>query len=90
MDGEGDRIEAAEARVTALAALMRCALTALVLRGVLNKAAIDELLKESAEVLQAHGAHPAAIEELKSLGGDLPDYLRAAMGPGPDPDFEDH
>jgi hypothetical protein len=90
MDSDANRIEAAEARVTALAALVRGTLTSLILRGIFNKAAIDEMLNETAEVLRAHGAHPAALEELEALGGDIPEYLRAAMGPGPDPDFEDH
>jgi hypothetical protein len=87
---EDPRIEALEDRLTALAALIRGTLTTLVLRGVLNKAAIDEMLKETGDIMRAHGAHAAAFTELDALRGDMPEYLRAAMGPGPDPDFEDH
>lgn len=90
MSDDEDRILAAEARLTALAGLVRGTLTTLVLRGLLNRASIDEMLKETADIMRAHGAHPAAFDELAALSGDLPEYLREAMGPGPDPDFEDH
>jgi hypothetical protein len=90
MNDGNERIDAVEARVTALAAIVKGALTTLIVRGLLNKASIDEMLKETAEVMRAHGTHRAALDELDALRGDLPKYLRAAMGPGPDPDFEDH
>ena len=90
MSVDQDRIEATEARVTALAALMRGVLTSLVLRGTLTGASIEEMLRETEGILRERGAHAAALGELKALRTDLPDYLRAAMGPGPDPDFEDH
>jgi hypothetical protein len=90
MSETDDRLAGAEARLTALAALVRGTLTTLVLRGLLNKPAIDEMLKETADIMRAHGAHQAAFDELEALNGDLPEYLREAMGPGPDPDFEDH
>lgn len=90
MSDANERIQAAEARVTALAALVRGTLTTLALRGVLNTAAIDQMLKETADIMRDRGAHPAALDELAALKGDLPHYLRAAMGPGPDPEADDH
>ena len=90
MGADNDRIEAAEARVTALGALMRGVLASLVLHGTFTRAAIEEMLRETEDVLRDRGAHAAALDELSALRTDLPDSQRAAMGPGPDPDFEDH
>jgi hypothetical protein len=82
--------EALEARVDALSSLIRSVLTTLVLRGVLNRADIPALLHETETAMQSRGAHAAAASELRSIRDDMPNYLRAAMGPAPDPDEDEH
>ena len=84
------RFEAIEARVDALGATVRSVLTTLVLRGVLNRADLAVLLQETATALEADGAKPSGIAELKAIEAQMPSYLRAAIGPPPDPDADDH
>jgi hypothetical protein len=74
-----------EGRVEALSAMVKGVLTTLVMRGVLTKADIPTLVKECAAVI---GGNPAADAELRSIQNDMPSYLRAALGPAPDPDEE--
>ena len=75
-----------DGRVDALSAMVKGLLTTLVMRGVLTKADIPSLVKECEAVI---GGNPAAVAELRSIENDMPSYLRAALGPAPDPD-EDH
>ena len=75
-----------DGRVDALSAMVKGLLTTLVMRGVLTKADIPTLVKECEAVL---GGNPAAGAELRSIQNDMPSFLRAALGPAPDPD-EDH
>ena len=77
-----------EARVAAMSALVKSLLTTLMLRGLLNRAEIAPLIAD-AEALMATGG-TAGQAELNSIRADLPAYLRAAMGPAPDPDYHDH
>lgn len=77
-----------EARVAAMSALVKSLLTTLMLRGLLNRAEIAPLIAD-AEALMATGG-TAGHAELNSIRADLPAYLRAAMGPAPDPDDHDH
>lgn len=86
---DGDRSRAVEARVEALSVLVKSTLTTLVMRGVLNKADIPALVHES-EAALGDTAHPAAQAELRSLKENMPSYLRAALGPAPDHDDDDH
>jgi hypothetical protein len=87
-ESDGERSRAVEARVEALSVLVKSTLTTLVMRGVLNKADIPALVQESEAALGA--AHPAAQAELRSIREDMPSYLRAALGPAPDHDDDDH
>jgi len=75
-----------DGRVDALSAMVKSLLTTLVMRGVLTKADIPTLVKECEAVL---GGNRAAAAELASIQNDMPSFLRAALGPAPDPD-EDH
>ena len=75
-----------DGRVDALSAMVKSLLTTLVMRGVLTKADIPTLVKECEAML---GGNPAAGAELRSIQSDMPSFLRAALGPAPDPD-EDH
>jgi hypothetical protein len=83
-----DRLQAMEARVEALNVLVKSALTTLVMRGVLTKADIPTLVRESEAALTAR--HPAAQAQLRSIQEDMPSFLRAALGPQPDDDHDDH
>ena len=86
---QDDRLQAMEARIDALSALLKSTLTTLVIQGVLTKAHIPTLVREGEAALAA-GGHPAAQAQLRSIQEDLPSYLRAAMGPAPDDDHDDH
>jgi len=83
-----DRLQAMEARVEALNVLVKSALTTLVMRGVLTKADIPTLVRESEAALTAR--HPAAQAQLRSIQEDMPSFLRAALGPQPDDYHDDH
>jgi hypothetical protein len=85
---DGERLEAMEARVEALSVLVKSALTTLVMRGVLTKADVPTLVRESEAALRT--ANPAAREQLRSIEADMPSFLRAALGPKPDDDHDDH
>jgi hypothetical protein len=89
-DNEGDRLQRMEARIDALGALIKSTLTTLVLRGVLNKADIPALLQESEAAARGSADHAAVEAELRSVKEDMPSYLRAAVGPAPDHDDDDH
>jgi hypothetical protein len=82
-------VQALQAQVQALSATLKSVLTTLVLRGLLNKAEVAALLQETENALQGP-SHPAALGELKAIEQDMPAYLRAAVGPAPDPDEDDH
>ena len=84
---ESDRFERLEARLNAMSTLVKTVITTLLLRGLLTKAAVDQILKEAAIAL---GDSPAGEAELQSVRADLPAHLRAAMGPAPDEDDHDH
>ncbi len=90
MAGQDDsnRLEAMEARVEALSVLMKSVLTTFVMRGVLTKADVPTLVRESEAALSVK--HPAAREQLRSIQNDMPSFLRAALGPQPDDDHDDH
>jgi hypothetical protein len=87
---EADRLKALEARVEALSSTVKSVLTTLVLRGLLNRADVSVLLQETAAVLKTDGREKNGLEELKAIEVDMPTYLRAAVGPPPDPDEDDH
>ena len=86
--GEGSG--AAEARIDALSAMVKSTLTTLVMRGVLTKADIPALVQESETAMGDRSQHPAARAELRSIANDMPSFLRAALGPEPDHDDDDH
>ena len=87
-NSDAERIEALEARVDALTALLKSTLTTLVIQNVLTKAHIPTLVREGEAALA--GRHPAARTQLRAIQEDLPSCLRAAMGPAPDDDHDDH
>jgi len=86
----GDRSEAVEARLDALSAMVKSTLTTLVMRGYLTKADIPALVQESEAAMGERSRHPAAQAELRSMTDDMPSFLRAALGPEPDDDHDDH
>jgi hypothetical protein len=91
MSGEHSNGDGAlEARIEALSVLVKSTLTTLVMRGLLTKADIPALVAESEAALGADAAHPAARAELRSIRDEMPSYLRAALGPAPDHDDDDH
>jgi hypothetical protein len=47
-------------------------------------------VQESETALGGDAAHPAARAELRSIRDEMPSYLRAALGPVPDHDDDDH
>jgi hypothetical protein len=86
---DGD-MGAMEARLDALSVMLKSTLTTLVMRGILTKADIPTLVRESEISLGDRAQHPAARAELRSMMDDLPSFLRVALGPEPDPDEDDH
>ena len=82
--------EVVEARIDALSAMLKSTLTTLVMRGVLTKADIPALVQETEVAMGERSRHPAARAELRSLMDDMPSFLRAALGPEPDHDDDDH
>lgn len=87
---DAERWQAVEARVDALSSAVKSILTTLVLRGLLNKADLGVLLKETEVLMRQENRHPAALAELRGIEQEMPTYLRAAVGPPPDPDDDDH
>ena len=87
-NGDHDQSRALEARVEALSATLKGVLTHLVLRGLLTKAEVTALLQETEVMLHEH--HPEAVQELRHVLLDGMQFLRVAVGPGPDPDHDDH
>ena len=87
---DGDRHAAIEARLDALSVMLKSTLTTFVMRGILTKADIPTLVRESEISLGDKAQHPAAQAELRSMTDDLPSFLRVAHGPEPDPDEDDH
>jgi hypothetical protein len=85
-----DRVARLEARANALDSMFKAVLTTFVIRGIIFKADIPALLKDAAALLPDDKTREQAWRELDAIAQDLPNYQRAAMGPGPDPDFEDH
>ncbi len=87
---DGDRSDTVEARLDALSVMLKSTLTTLVMRGILTKADIPTLVRESEISLGDKAQHPAVRAELRSITDDLPSFLRVALGPEPDPDEDDH
>lgn len=77
-----------EQKVEAVSSTLKAVLTALVIRGILTKQAVAQILEEThAVVPDDKGTTHAEIDQIKQ---DLPTYMRAAMGPPPDEDDHDH
>lgn len=82
------RIAALEERVEALSGMVKSVLTTLMLRGILTKETVAEVLNDTKTAIPS--GHPQAQAELDNIKQDLPHYLRTAMGPEPDEDDHDH
>ena len=82
------RLKELEEKVEALSGTIKTVLTTLVIRGVLTKEAVAQILAETKSAV-APGPGKAAAE-VDNIEKDLPTYMRAAMGPPPDPDDDDH
>jgi hypothetical protein len=82
------RIAALEERVEALSGTVKSVLTTLMLRGILTKETVAEVLNETKAILPP--GHVKAQAELEHIEKDLPHYMRNAMGPEPDEDDHDH
>jgi hypothetical protein len=85
---EAQRWRDMEARIDALSSMLKSVLTTLVLRGVLTRTEVAALLQETEAVVAKD--NPSGVAELKAIGDEMPAYLRAAVGPPPDPDEDDH
>jgi hypothetical protein len=79
------RIAALEARVEALSGTIKAVLTTLMLRGILTKETVAEVLRETKAAMP--NAHAQAEAELEHIKQDLPQYMRNAMG---EPEDDDH
>lgn len=82
------RIAALEERVEALSSTIKTVLTTLMLRGLLTKEAVAQVLAETKTAIGP--GHAQAEAELDHIKEDLPKYMREAMGPEPDEDDHDH
>jgi hypothetical protein len=82
------RIAALEERVEALSGTVKSVLTTLMLRGILTKETVAEVLNDTKAAIPA--GHAQAEAELEHIKQDLPQYMRKAMGPEPDEDDHDH
>jgi hypothetical protein len=87
-DEDAERWRAMEARLDALSSTVKAVLTTLVLRGVLNRAEVSALLHETEAIIAKE--NPSGVSELKAIESEMPAYMRAAVGPPPDPDDDDH
>ena len=85
---DAERWRAIEGRLDALSSMIKSVLTTLVLRGVLNRAEVTMLLHETESLIGAE--NPSGLAELKAIANEMPTYMRAAVGPPPDPDEDDH
>ena len=82
------RLKDLEEKVEALSGTIKTVLTTMVIRGILTKEAVAQILSETKTVVEpGHGKAAAEIDQIKN---DLPTYMRAAMGPPPDEDDHDH
>ena len=79
------RIAQLEARLDAMSSTIKSVLTTLVLRGLLTRPAVEQILKESEEAL---ANAPAAKQEINSVREDLPGYIQKAIGPQGEDDDE--
>ena len=89
-DADSERLRRLEARVDALSATVKTALTTLVIRGLLTQAAVKQILDDAEQAMADAEKQAGGAEELAGIERDLPAYRRAAMGPPPDPDDHDH
>jgi hypothetical protein len=87
LPADAERWRAMEARLDALSSTVKAVLTTLVLRGVLNRAEVSALLQETEAVMNKE--NPFGVSELRAIQHEMPAYMRAAVGPPPDPD-DDH
>jgi hypothetical protein len=83
---DAEKIAALEARVEALSVAFKTILSAFVIRGLLTKASVEQILRDAEEAVH----HPHSAQELNAVRNDLPHYLRHAMGPVPDDDDHGH
>lgn len=81
---ETARIAALEERVEALSSTIKTLLTTLMLRGILTKETVAEIVKETKAAIGP--GHAAAEAELDHIKQDLPHYLRNAVGDSEDDD----
>lgn len=87
-EDQSGRLRDLEEKVEALSGTLKTVLTTLVIRGVLTKEAVAQILAETKTVVEP--GHGKAAAEIDNIQQDLPNYMRAAMGPPPDPDDDDH
>jgi hypothetical protein len=87
-DDPAVRIAALEQRVEALSSTIKTVLTTLMLRGLLTKETVNQVLADAQVQVGLGQAHASA--ELAGIKQDLPHYMRQAMGPEPDEDDHDH
>jgi len=83
-ENEMARIAVLEERVEALSSTIKTVLTTLMLRGILTKETVAEIVKETKAAIGP--GHAAAAAELDHIKQDLPHYLRKAVGESEDDD----
>jgi hypothetical protein len=83
---DAEKIAALEARVEALSVAFKTILSAFVIRGLLTKASVEQILQDAEEAIN----HPRGAQELDAVRHDLPHYIRHAIGPVPDDDDHGH
>jgi hypothetical protein len=85
-----DRLAAIEARMTALSALMKSVISTFMIHGLLTRAEIAPLIEQAEALMRPMTSPAAAVAELAAVEKELPQYMRANLGPPPDPDEHDH
>ena len=83
MTSQADPLKRVEARVEAMSTTIKTVLTTLVMRGILTRADVEAILKDSEQAL---ADAPEALSEVASVREDFPKYMRAAIG---EPDDDD-
>jgi len=81
-NGKEQDLQALTARITALETVLDNVLSTLVLRGTLNRAEADQILRDSEDALRRRNPHAAGIEQLHHVRDDLSAHIRAAQGGG--------
>ena len=84
------RAGTADARLDALTTVIDSLMSTLVMRGVINRAELENILQSSEATVKARSSDPAAVQQVAAIRKGIPEHMRAALGPEPDEDDHDH